>query len=198
MSADLIVLGTHGLSGLQHLLLGSVTEKVLRRARCPVLTVPAAGTVKSRLPFERILCAIDFSDWSLRALEYAITATLGSGASLTLAHVLEWPWLEPPPPNFAELPVEEATALAAFRVRRERSAHARLELFEPEGLKERCHIRVVHGRAHDQLLHIAAEENADLIVVGVHGRVGLDLALFGSTANQLVRHATCPVLTVRH
>jgi nucleotide-binding universal stress UspA family protein len=74
MKADLLVIGTHGRSGFERLLLGSVTEKVLRKARCPVLTVPSqspdavpAGPVLYR----RILCPVDFSDASLNALKYA-------------------------------------------------------------------------------------------------------------------------------
>jgi nucleotide-binding universal stress UspA family protein len=97
--ADLIVMGTHGKSGVEHFLLGSVAEKVLRRAPCPVLTVPPGSVATCRLPFIDILCAVDFSDCSLAALEFAMTTALGSGATLTLAHVLEWPWHEPPSPG---------------------------------------------------------------------------------------------------
>jgi nucleotide-binding universal stress UspA family protein len=56
---------------------------------------------------------------------------------------------------------------------------------------------VAHGKPHEQILAVAAEERPDLIVVGVQGRKPLDLMLFGSTTNQVVRRATCPVLTVR-
>jgi nucleotide-binding universal stress UspA family protein len=169
--ADLIVMGTHGKSGVEHLVLGSVTEKVLRQATCPVLTVPPGDVAVSRLPFTNILCAIDFSDCSLAALEFAMTAALGSGATLNLTHVLEWPWQEPPAPAFDELPHEQAVALAEYRRNRECEALARLEALTPK--------------------------QADLIVLGVHGRNPVDMALFGSTTNQIVRHATCPVLTVR-
>ena len=69
LSADVIVMGTHGASGFQHLVLGSVTEKVLRKARCAVLTVPPRARATSRLPFTRLLCPVDFSDASLAALQ---------------------------------------------------------------------------------------------------------------------------------
>ena len=69
LPADLIVMGTHGAGGFQHLVLGSVTEKVLRQAACPVLTVPPRAQATSRLPFSRLLCAVDFSDVSLAALD---------------------------------------------------------------------------------------------------------------------------------
>lgn len=197
IAADLIVIGTHGTSGFEHLMLGSVTEKVLRRASCPVLTVPPHGIGTSRLPFERVLCAIDFSNCSLAALKFAMTAALGSGASLTLAHVLEWPWPEPPAPVFSELPPAEASALLEFRQRRECQALTHLGALVPGMLAGRCHTRVSHGRAYAEILRLASEEHADLIVLGVHSRNVVDMAMLGSTANQLVRHATCPVLTVR-
>ena len=197
LPADLIVLGTHGASGFTRMVLGSVTEKVLRLARCPVLTVPPHGIAVSRLPFKRILCGIDFSDSSLSALEYALTVALGSRATLTLAHVLEWPWHEPPSPAFDQLPAAEAEALRTYRQRREHEALARLQALLPETLREQCRAQVVHGRPYTELLRLAAEDQADLIVLGVHGRNVVDTALFGSTANQAVRQATCPVLTVR-
>ena len=71
LSADLIVMGTHGAGGFEHFVLGSVAEKVLRRAACPVLTVPPRAHATSVLPFKRVLCAVDFSDSSLTALQYA-------------------------------------------------------------------------------------------------------------------------------
>jgi nucleotide-binding universal stress UspA family protein len=56
---------------------------------------------------------------------------------------------------------------------------------------------MAHGKAYREILGVATEENVDLIVMGVHGRNALDLMLFGSTTNQVVRRATCPVLTLR-
>ena len=124
--SDLIVMGTHGASGFEHLLLGSVTEKVLRRARCPVLTVPPHAQATSTLPFRRLLCAIDFSDSSLRGLELACSLAKESNAALTLLHVVEWPWHEPPPPVLEDLPSDQAAALAEFRRYVEKSAIERL------------------------------------------------------------------------
>lgn len=197
LPADLIVVGTHGASGFERLVLGSVAERVLRTAPCPVLTVPPHEAGTSRLPFEHVLCAIDFSECSLAALEYAMAAAAGSGAVLTLAHVIEWPWAEPPAPVLGELPFMEAAALAEFRQQRERQATKHLAELVPQTLAESCRTRISHGRAHAEVLKLAADERADLIVLGVHGRNPLDMAVFGSTTHQVVRHATCPVLTVR-
>jgi nucleotide-binding universal stress UspA family protein len=197
MSADLIVIGTHGTGGFEHLVLGSVAEKVLRKAGCPVLTVPphAGG---SSLPFKRVLCAVDFSVWSLRAFELAQSLAHESGAALTALSVIEWPWPEPPAPVFAELPAEQAAALAEYRRYTEETALRRLtSLVEQPAAGIAAEPRIGHGKPAAQILQTAADLGADLIVIGVHGRGALDLGMFGSTANHVVRQAVCPVLTLR-
>jgi nucleotide-binding universal stress UspA family protein len=199
LPADLIVMGTHGSRGFEHLVLGSVTERVLRRARCPVITVPPRAHATSHLPFRRLLCAIDFSELSLAALQYAASLAAGSGAAVTLLHVIEWPWDEPPPPNLSELPAVQGAALAEYRRYRETMASAELQALVPRAVNASMTptTRLRHGKPYVQILDVAAEERSDLIVAGVHGRSPVHLTLFGSTANQIVRSATCPVLTFR-
>ena len=199
LPADLIVMGTHGASGFERLLLGSVTEKVLRKATCPVLTVAPRAHVTSRLPLARVLCAVDFSEWSIAAVELASSLAQRSGATLQLLHVVEWPWEEPPPPIFADLPREQAAALFEFRRYVATSATSRLESLVPAGTRDRCAVttRISHGKPYVEILRVAADDNADLIVLGVHGRRSIDMAMFGSTTNQVVRRATCPVVTLR-
>lgn len=198
LPADLIVMGTHGSGGFEHLMLGSVTEKIVRKARCPVLTVPPHVEERSPLPFTRLLCAVDFSDASLSAVRFALSLARESGACLTLLHVLEWPWHEPPRPRFDELPAAQAAALAEFRRYSEESARKRLESLVPDSDSvSRVTTRLRSGKPHVQILELAAEEHSDIIIIGVQGRNGLDVALFGSTTNQVVRRAACPVLTLR-
>jgi nucleotide-binding universal stress UspA family protein len=199
LSADVIVMGTHGAGGFEHLILGSITEKVLRKATCPVLTVPPRAQVTSRLPFRRIVCAVDFSDWSSAALALAASIAHESGAGLDLVHVIEWPWDEPPPPTLSELPPAQAAALCEFRRYLVSSATKRLESLAAEvaGDGSIPAVHVTHGKPYVQVLRVAADLGADLIVLGVHGRNPIDLTVFGSTANQVVRRATCPVLTLR-
>jgi len=199
LSTDVIVMGTHGAGGFEHLVLGSVTEKVLRRARCAVLTVPPRAQATSTLPFTRLLCPVDFSDPSLAALQLARSLAAESASALTVLHVIEWPWHEPPAPIAAELPPAQAEALAEYRRYVERSALARLEELLPPTVADRpapvpC---LRHGKPYVEILRLAAEDRADLIVMGVHGRSGVDMTLFGSSTNQVVRQATCPVLTLR-
>jgi nucleotide-binding universal stress UspA family protein len=198
-AADLIVLGTHGASGFERLVLGSVAEKVLRRATCPVVTVPPRTHDASRLPYERLLCAIDFSDWSLEALQHACALARDAKAALTVLHVIEWPWEEPPAPSISDLPPEQALALGEYRRYCEVGAMTRLEslVTDPDAVTGPVALRIAHGKPYAQILRVAGEAQADLIVIGVHGRTPLDLGLLGSTANQVVRRAQCPVLTLR-
>ena len=198
--ADLIVMGTHGAGGFEHLVLGSVAEKVLRRAACAVLTVPPHVNRTSFLPFKRVLCAVDFSEWSLRALELARSLALESRAALTAMTVIEWPWPEPPPPDFAELPPQQAAALREYRRYVESGAARRLTTLANESASAgvALDVRVDHGKSHVEILRCASDMRADLIVMGVHGRKQIDLEVFGSTTNQVVRQATCPVLTLRN
>jgi nucleotide-binding universal stress UspA family protein len=198
LEADVIVLGTHGVSGFQHVLLGSVTEKVLRSAHRPVLTVPPRAPGTAALPFKQVLCPVDFSDSSTAALKYAFALAQEGQACATLLHVVEWPWDEPPAPSLQELPPREAFYLSELRRYLETEARGQLASMVPREIQQRVTPRceVVHGKAYREILRMAAERRADLIVIGVRGRNALDRAVFGSTTNQVVRRATCPVLTI--
>jgi len=192
--ADLIVMGTHGRSGFERLLLGSVAEKVLRKAPCPVLTVPRRVTTASHpLGFGRILCAVDFSPASLRALDYAASLAAPDGPGMQALNVIEL---------FSEgggMRDELQLDTPDFRAELIRYAQQRLHDAIAEPLRARCPIResVTMGKAYREILRVAAEEDADLIVLGVQGRTAADLLLFGSTTQHVVRQAECPVLTIR-
>jgi nucleotide-binding universal stress UspA family protein len=195
---DLIVMGTHGASGFQHLILGSVTEKVLRKATCPVLTVPprAAGTPAAS--FKRLLVAVDFSDCSRLAVKAAAAVAESADAALTLLHVMEWPWHEPPMPGTEGLTASQAEALLDYRRYLETSAADGLKAMAGEGLPGRnVATEVRFGKPYVELLDAARERKADLIVMGVRGRSPIDIGFFGSTTNHVVRAATCAVLTVK-
>jgi len=194
--ADLLVLGTHGRSGFQHLFLGSVTEKVIRQAPCPTLVVPPrAPDVSPDAPaqFKQILCAVDFSDSSLSALAYALTLAEESDARLTLLHVIEMP------PELRENPMAPDFDVDRIHAAAEAEAQRRLRDLVPEAARTYCTIdtAVVEGRAYRRVLRHAVEQKSDLIVMGVHGRGALDLLLFGSTTHHVIRAAVCPVLIVR-
>jgi nucleotide-binding universal stress UspA family protein len=197
--SDLIVLGTHGRSGFERIMLGSVTEKVLRKASCPVLTVPPRLATAADVPavtFKRIVCAVDFSECSLRALEYALSIAQETNARLTVLHVVE------PMPN---VPADDDSPLLAMKTIKEYVAAAEEEgraLLQgaiPEQVRAYCEVETVQtiGKPYREILRLATEQAADLIVLGVHGRGVVDLMFFGSTAQHVVRQAACPVLTLR-
>lgn len=197
-NADLIVIGTHGASGFEHFVLGSVTEKILRKASCPVLTVPPRAQTATPLPFKRILCGVDFSESSLVAVKTALALAQEADAHLELVHVLDWP-TEDAVGWSVEAPGGPIFDIESYRQTLSKAAESRLRDVVPKDASDYCtyRTRVVHGKPHREMLDIAAAEHVELIVLGVRGRNVVDLAVFGSTANQVVRRATCPVLTVR-
>jgi len=193
---ELLVLGTHGRSGFQRLFLGSVTEKVIRKAACPTLVVPPrAPDVSPDAPvqFRRILCAIDFSESSLAALARALNMAEEADAHLTVLHVIEIP------PELRENAVAPDFDVDRIRAAAEADARRRIHDLVPKEARTYCTVEtaVLEGRAYRQVLRQAAEEKADLIVMGVHGRGAIDLLLFGSSTHHVIRAATCPVLVVR-
>jgi nucleotide-binding universal stress UspA family protein len=192
--ADLLVMGTHGRSGFNRLLLGSVTEKVLRTAVCPVLTVPAAAPAMTAaaVAFRRILCAIDYSPSALQGLRYALELGRQAGGRVTVLYALEY--LDP----------EEPCEHVDFDIRSRRQhfiehARARLHAQLAQEPTTWCEIEevVAIDRAYKAILSQAAASNAELIVMGAQGTGGVELMLYGSNTQHVVRAATCPVLTVR-
>lgn len=195
---DLVVLGTHGRSGFERLAMGSVAEKVLRRAACPVLTVPPRAGDVVPVPstlFRRVLCAVDLSASSLRALDYAMSIAQEAGGELTVVHALE-------------LLPEDVGLESSWATRRSVAEHiastrderqAQLEAAIPAAVRDYCQVNLVmtSGKPYRDVLREAESRQSDLIVLGVHGRNPLDLLFFGSTTQQVVRRARCPVLTVR-
>ena len=146
-----------------------------------------------------LITLVDCSDSSLGALQDAFSLAEESGAVLTVLHVLEWPWEEPPPPRLEELPFEQAAALwntVGTARRPPRPGSSRLCPTRRVLCARRSY---ASGAAslYVQILDVAAEEHSDSIIVGLRGRKPLDVTLFGSTTNQLVRRARCPVLTLR-
>lgn len=197
---DLIVMGTHGRSGFERLLLGSVTEKVLRKASCPVLTVPRHAPDAVPAPpvlFKRILCATDFSDCSDQALAYAMSLAQEADAYLTVLHVLELP--PELSPDVEPSPVGRKGGLREYVAAAREERKARLRETVPESVRAFCTVEtvLVSGTPSREIVRVAGTQRSELIVIGIHGRGAADRLFFGSTAEYVVRHATCPVLTIR-
>ncbi|MDE3178429.1 MAG: universal stress protein [Acidobacteriota bacterium] len=179
---DLIVMGTHGRQGLDRLTMGSVTEKILRKASCPVLVIskPAQGFVAEAkgpdtVHMSRILFSTDFSEHSGRALRYALSLAMEYNAELTLLHVLEG----------ASENTQEAS-----------QATRRMEESVPAEAHDWCTVKtaVRAGKPYQEIVGAALEGQAELIVMGVRGRNALDLAVFGSTTHRVIQLGSCPVL----
>jgi len=194
--ADLLVVGSHGRSGFQRLLLGSITEKLLRTAPCPLMVVPRRApdvAVDTPVRFRRILCPVDLSEGSRRALEYASAFATDAAAQLVLLHVFEIP------AQLHELSVPAALDVDRLRSEAEAAGARRLREFVPEQTAGTGAIETLvrEGRAYREILKVASERAVDLIVMGVQGRGAVDLLVFGSNTARVTRAAPCPVLVVR-
>ncbi|MBI3048100.1 MAG: universal stress protein [Acidobacteria bacterium] len=189
---DLIVMGTHGRSGVTHLLMGSVSEKVVRSAPCPVLTTH--GAPPPAASFTRILVPTDFSEPSDAALDCARLLQLRFGASIRLLHVLEDQLLEGPFGSEAFVAAPPETRAARLREARERLSH-RVPAADYES--GRTTSEILFGPTANTISHYAADNGFDLIVMSTHGRTGLAHLLMGSVAERVVRSASCPVITTR-
>ena len=188
--SDLLVIGTHGRGGVQRLVLGSVAEKVLRLATCPVLTLRSGVRLarRSRSPFKTILCPTDFSAAANKAVAYARRLAQEADARLILMTAVEWP--------FGEAVI--SGAVAELRKSIESDASEALTRLLPRSANgPRTQTIVALGKPGDAIVKVARGRSADLIVMGVSGRGALDVALLGSTAHHVIRGGTWPVLTVR-
>jgi nucleotide-binding universal stress UspA family protein len=185
---DLIVMGTHGRTGISRALLGSAAEEIFRRASCPVLTVGphVSPNTERRLTMKQILFATDFSPESLAALPFAVSLAQEHQSNLTLLNVTG-------KSDTGELVHAGQYAESTLR-RMQTLVPAEAELWcEPK-----C--RVEQGPEAEKIMEVAIALGADLIVLGVHGPqggVGATTHLLRSIAHQVVAHAQCPVLTVR-
>lgn len=188
-TADLIVLGTHGRTGAQRFLLGSVAEQIFRRSLCPVLTVGPAVRTSSHHGgrFHRILFATDYSPASIAAAPYAVSVAENNEARLVLLHVA--PAIEPGKIDHkSDLSVAEMIQRLYDTV----PPHAELSI-PPE-------VAVEYGDPAEKIIEAAAQRSADLIVLGVksaRGHLGPATHLEHATAHEVLARGTCPVLTVR-
>ncbi len=180
-AADLIVVGTSSRSGLGKFFLGSVAEKIIREAPCPVLTVGPRVVSEASGAFRSILCATDFSATSWRVVDFAVFLAHEFRAHLTLTHIVSG-MLRDSPRLAIEVPEQGLRALIP--------AEPKLD-YEP-------HVVVEIGAVAEGILNVATELAADLIVMGARevGALAHTASHFGSTAHEIVSLATCPVFTV--
>lgn len=190
--ADLIVIGTHGFTGLKHLLLGSTAERVLRHAPCSVLTVCSqhSRSAKSVVHPKKIFVPTDFSEPGDAALQAALSLAQQYPARLHLLHVVPVHYAvgDYDQIDFQMLETEEKEVA-------EKELSALSKALAAKKIAVKAEIR--HGRPATEITNAAEELDADLIVISTHGRTGWQRAFLGSTTEEVVRHSSLPVLVVR-
>jgi len=176
VDADLVIMATHGLRGWRRLILGSVTERVIRGGNCPVLSVNRnEGRLRTSDPVRKILCPINFSDVARASLEYASQLAAAFDCELDIIHVVE----------------EGARTLLT-------TTNENIRGWIDPAVQNRCTFRqiVLRGGAAERVLDCAEDLGADLIVIGAQHKRFRDETIIGTTTERLVRFARIPVLSV--
>lgn len=182
-TADLLVMSTHGRGGFKHLLLGSVTEDVIRRTDAPMLiTRPSARTGE----WDRMLVALDGSPRGERILEDVIPLARRLHSSVELAQSVMPPIT---PTGLGEIPGVRVVENPLPYLEGVKSWLA------TQGVD--ASVKALEGRAGSQILRHAEESGVSLLCMTTHGRTGLSKVVLGSIADEVIRHAPCPVLLRR-
>jgi len=182
---DLIVVGTHGRTGLSWLLAGSVATSVVQRAECPVLALHRPERPRTIEDIRVILHPTDFSMGCESSLRVARSLARDLGARLVLFHVVPY-----------GLYANEMTVPIDPRAYREALDEER-QLVDGADLKYPVEARLARGDAAEEILRAAAELDCGLIVMGTHGRTGLSRLFMGSVTEYVMPRADCPVLAVK-
>ena len=194
---DLVVASTRGHSGLKRLILGSVTQRLMRILPCPLLAVqdPEEGFIAkpgAGIQLKKILVGCDFSADSELALRYALSLAQEFEADLHLIHVME-------PPTYPEFltPAEQTQDMVRLDLVKEK-----LDGLVPPEARHWCTPKtaILRGRPYEELVAYAMTQYMDMIVMGVRGYGVVKTLFMGSTTDRVVRRSPCPVLTagVRH
>jgi nucleotide-binding universal stress UspA family protein len=151
----------------------------------------AAGMVKKSVRLKKILVPIDFSKCSLKAITYAVAFARQFGAEISLLYVVQ--------PYYVPGDYAGGLDYAALEKEIEENSDRRLNELAKKviGTKAKYKVLLQVGRPVDEITRCAEELNTDLIIISTHGHTGLKHVVLGSTAENVVRHAPCPVLTVR-
>jgi nucleotide-binding universal stress UspA family protein len=192
--ADLIAMATHGASGLARWTMGSVAEGVMQRASCPVLLVRVTEDAVPPSPLERILVPLDGSPVAEQALPHAVALATEKQAELILLRAVD-PLTEHEMRAIVRYRKERDVLLEQFRQEAIHYLTPHQQALEEEGL--RCRQRVIAAHAGEAILHVAAQEEADLVVMTTHGRSGIGKLVYGSVTDHVLHHATRPLLVVR-
>ena len=194
---DLAISTSHGRSGLKRLVLGSVTEELMRTISCPILVM--RGLEKSRkLPepvvfrLKKIMVGCDFSSDSTLALRYALSFAQEFEAELHLVHVME-------PMAYQNLSKTLTDTEKGYQNELKKLIGKKLDNLVPEDAKNWCSPKtaLLDGRADEKIVEYAEQNHIDLISLGVRGHGLVETLFLGSTTDRVARQAPCPVLSVR-
>lgn len=187
--STMIVMGRRGRTGLKKLVMGSVTSRVIGHAPCNVLVVPKAA----QLEFKNIVVATDGSKYSAAAASEALGLAKWNGSALTVISVVPSELMTPSDIDFT---ITQRELIAEKEMHEaEKNAKVVKEAAQKEGVVVKAF--VLSGRPADAIIETAQEKNADLIVLGSHGRTGVERLLMGSVAERVIVLASCPVLVVK-
>ena len=194
---DLAVLATHGRSGLKRLILGSVTEYLMRALPCPLLIVRRpehdfVSTGKQQIRLNKILIGCDFSPDSSLGFQYGLSLAQEFQSELHLVHVIQ-------PSVYKDL------LETGIELEEERQQVLRDQLYDklinmvPKEARNWCNpiTTLLTGQPYEELTKYAVVHNIDLIVLGVLGHSLVEMMFVGSTTDRVIRQAPCPVLSVR-
>lgn len=187
---DLVVMGTHGYRRLKRVLLGSTAERVVRLAKCPVLTVRRDAKVDDYEP-RRILVPVDFSDQTESLLRHAMFVAADENAVIDVIHVI--------PPQYLPAIYYGADPLPVpyDQIRRRTMTHLREVLDDVIGDSVKSNPFVAVGDPVTEITEMANKSDYDLMIISTHGYSGVKHALLGSVAERVVRSAPCPVLVTK-
>jgi len=186
---SMIIMGRRGRTGLKRLMMGSVTSRVIGHAPCNVLVVPRAAKIE----FKNILVATDGSKHSAAAASEAIGLAKRNGSKLTVISVVPSELMTPTDIEFS-MPQRELIAEKEMH-EAEKNAKTVKDAAQKEGVAVQAF--VMSGKPSDAIIETAREKGADLIILGSHGKTGIERLLMGSVAERVIVLAACAVLVVK-
>ncbi|MGE4092746.1 MAG: universal stress protein [Candidatus Binatia bacterium] len=198
IGADLAVMATHGRTGISHLILGSVAEKVVRESKCPVLSTRRAEALADKKPFQRLLVPVDIAEQTSAALTLARSLVERSGGMVYPLHVVptdETELLLHDVYEARESPTShKVNAVVAEKVARQKLADLAANQLQGQHYKPLIHVSGDPGKV---ILELEKDLNADAIIMTTHGVSGFLHLLLGSLTEKMMREAGCPVLAFR-
>ena len=192
---DLIIISTHGHSGIKRWMLGSVAEKILYGTCTPVLLVKSKAQKVSKVEFKKVLVPLDGSAFSETSLPYVKELTQGAGSEIILPRVSEPPILPADRSPDIKPSWEEYRDMLMAEIKQQALEY--LEKVKAGFKAGSIRIQIVIGKATDSILQVAQKEKVDLIAMTTHGRTGVSRWVYGSVATKIVVESLQPILLIR-